>query len=245
VPDKRRHRGAHPEDPRCFGPAQVETLRSAASELSWLLDRGYPPAATLELVGNRHALVHRQRAALARGTCAAGRARERRSRALPWYELRGLSLAVDGFNCLIGTEVALGGGVIVVGLDGAHRDLGSVHGTYRTVEETEPASSLLVAALATARPRELTWFFDSPVSNSGRIANLLRRKLAAEQLDWDVQLVPNADVALLEPRFEVVVSSDGAVIDRAPHWFDAVGHLVSSEIPGALCVDLRDQERRC
>jgi hypothetical protein len=83
------------------------------------------------------------------------------------------------------------------------------------------------------------------VSNSGRIANLLRRKLAAEQLDWDVQLVPNADVALLEPRFEVVVSSDGAVLDRAPHWFDAVGHLVSSEISNAFCVDLETAQGRC
>lgn len=37
-PDRRRHRGAHPEDARLFKTARLGALRVAVSELSWLLD---------------------------------------------------------------------------------------------------------------------------------------------------------------------------------------------------------------
>ena len=50
-PDRRRHRGAHPEDARLFEPSRLEGLRVAVSELSWLLSRGYQTKSALKLVG--------------------------------------------------------------------------------------------------------------------------------------------------------------------------------------------------
>ena len=44
--DRRRHRGPHPRDAELFAPAQLETLRTACAELSWLLTRGYSAKAS-------------------------------------------------------------------------------------------------------------------------------------------------------------------------------------------------------
>lgn len=65
-PDRRQHRGAHPEDARLFAPARLGALRTAVSELSWLAGRDYSMKSALKLVGDRHALDGRQRLAVAR-----------------------------------------------------------------------------------------------------------------------------------------------------------------------------------
>ena len=69
-PDHRQHRGAHPDDNWLFAPEQVAGLRTAAGDLAWLLERGYPSTASLKLVGDHHRLNERQRTALLRATCS-------------------------------------------------------------------------------------------------------------------------------------------------------------------------------
>ncbi len=43
MPDSRRNRGPGPEDEVLFSPENVQRMRQAVAELSWLLTRGYPP----------------------------------------------------------------------------------------------------------------------------------------------------------------------------------------------------------
>ena len=69
MPDKRVHRGAHPQDPQLFADAETNKLRQASEDLTWLLNRGYPKTSALNLVGNRFALRERQRIAVMRSTC--------------------------------------------------------------------------------------------------------------------------------------------------------------------------------
>ncbi len=57
MPDRRKHRGPHPEDRRLFAPEALPRLRAAAGDLSWLLSRGYAPESSLKLVGDRYALA--------------------------------------------------------------------------------------------------------------------------------------------------------------------------------------------
>src|SRR5205823_1840313 len=58
-------------------------------------------------------------------------------------------------------EAALGGGVILLARDGCFRDMASMHGTYRKVDETVPAIRLLGQVLSVLRPSLCHWFFDS------------------------------------------------------------------------------------
>ena len=63
MPDRRKHRGPHPEDARLFAPEVWPLLREATADLCWLLSRGYADKSALRLVGDRYELVARQRAA--------------------------------------------------------------------------------------------------------------------------------------------------------------------------------------
>ena len=138
MPDKRRHRGPDPEDARLFAPAAVPVLRQAASDLCWLLNRGYAVPSAVELVGNRYALVRRQRTAVARCVCSDEAFRRRQDHHLEPARVLGQELWLDGFNVLNVLEAALSGGVILLGRDGCYRDMAAVHGRYRLVEETLP-----------------------------------------------------------------------------------------------------------
>ena len=69
LPDSRKHRGPHPRDRDLFAPERVGALASATTELSWLLSRGYVNPSALKLVGDRHGLNQRQRAAVVRAAC--------------------------------------------------------------------------------------------------------------------------------------------------------------------------------
>lgn len=61
--------------------------------------------------------------------------------------LEGQPVSIDGFNLIITLVTASSGGVVLRGRDGAMRDLSSIHGTYRAVQETDRAIRLAAAAL--------------------------------------------------------------------------------------------------
>jgi hypothetical protein len=52
MPDRRTHRGPHPEDERLFAADGLPILRQAVADLCWLLSRGYAPESSLKLVGD-------------------------------------------------------------------------------------------------------------------------------------------------------------------------------------------------
>jgi hypothetical protein len=56
VPDKRHHRGPHPDDAGLFGSEALPQLQSAVVDLSWLLSRGYASTSSLKIVGDRYPL---------------------------------------------------------------------------------------------------------------------------------------------------------------------------------------------
>ncbi len=197
-----------PTDRAAFAERDLGALRAATLELSWLLERGYAEAAALKLVGDKHQLTGRQRMAVRRCACPEPRAEARRARRL--QDVHGLDVAVDGFNQLVTTERGLAGGAVLLGRDGALRDVASVHGTWRRSERTGDALDRLVAGLRGAA--SVTWILDAQVSNSGRLAGWLR-----DRGQGDVRLEGNADAALLETG-RVLATSDAVLLDRAPGW---------------------------
>src|SRR3954452_15888410 len=115
MPDKRAHRGMHPQDGVLFGPAMLPALRATTRDLCWLLERGYAVQSALKLTGDRYALTARQRSAVARCACAESVARSRQRRMVSEPDLVGRSIRIDGFNLLTTLEVALSGGVVLIG----------------------------------------------------------------------------------------------------------------------------------
>ena len=143
MPDRRKHRGPGPGDLKWFSGAVRPALGSAASDLAWLLSRGYAEASSVKLVGDRHRLVERQRVAVLRSSCSDQDLASRRARHLDVGQLRGRPIRIDGFNLILTLESALGGGVVLGGRDGCYRDLASVHGTYRRVDPAGPGEPVI------------------------------------------------------------------------------------------------------
>ena len=237
MPDSRRHRGPHPEDSRLFAPSALPALRTATRELSWLFERGYKPASGLKLVGDRHGLTERQRAAVSRCACSDSAAELRKARSRSPAAVSGESLLIDTFNVLTSVEVALSGGVVMIGRDGALRDIAGIHGSYRRVAETQPALELLSRYLQGLGVARCEWLLDAPVSNSGRLASLMREHAAANGLDWQVELVPDPDPLLAKSSL-LVASADGAVLDLAAHSFNLARLCIQQQLPNAWLLDL-------
>ncbi|OON70006.1 DUF434 domain-containing protein [Hymenobacter sp. CRA2] len=229
-PADTRHRGPHPADVELFAPRWLPELRRAVAEMSWLLTRGYPPGGTLKLVGDRYALTERQRWAVGRAACTDEQYTGRTAKQLPAAGLGGRPVAIDGFNLLIILETALSGGVVLRGRDTALRDLSSIHGTYRAVQETDRAIRLAAAALLPLNPGPIRWLLDQPVSNSGRLAARLRDLGPELGLPWTAEVVMNPDHVLASTT-DIVVTSDSVVLDRAGSWLNLAALALEAAPP--------------
>lgn len=239
MPDTRSHRGPHPADAELFAPAVLPRLRGAVSDLSWLLTRGYATPGALQLVGNRYALEARQRQAVTRSACPDAALARRRSAEVGPEEVAGRTLLIDGYNVLTTIETALGGGVVLLGRDGACRDIAGVHGTWRRVEETVPALRLVGGFLAARlRPARCVWYLDAPVSNSGRLRGIIESTASEAGWDWSVEVVPDVDARLAAPTDATIATADAEILDGCGRWYALTRELVRAEIPDAHLVHL-------
>jgi hypothetical protein len=231
MPNRQRHCGAHPEDPRLFDRSQLKRMRAAAEEIVFLLGRGYPGATAVEVVGNHHQLEARQRIALGRMLCSPEQRARRQSRAVERTAAVGRTLLIDGFNLIITIEVALSGGLILDCADGTVRDLAGLRGTYHPVDETDGALDLIGRELASLQISGARIFLDAPVSNSGR----LRARILDFAHRWpfpvDAEVVPNPDAILA--RGDNAVSSDSSILDRCGSWLNVGRFIVDRHIPQA------------
>lgn len=229
MPDKRTHRGPAPEDAVLFAKRRIAPLQQAVHDLNWLLSRGYADKSSLKLVGDRYRLTKRQQIAVMRCACSDAQRDQRAETELSPDDICGQSVVVDGYNILITVEAALSGAILIKGADGCIRDLASIHGTYRKVQETLPALSYIAAALNRLEIAETLWLLDSPVSNSGRLKQLMLDFAVQNALNWNVELVLNPD-NLLATSEKVAITSDSAILNRCQRWFNFIPRVLP-ELP--------------
>jgi hypothetical protein len=238
MPDRQHHRGPHPQDRRLFlDPRRLRRLQAAAGDHAWLLGRGYAPEAALKLVGDHYQLPLRQRIALRRAVAAPLAAELRRGKRIQATELEHQPLQVDAFNQLITVEAALAGGILLRGHDGALRDLASVHGRYRKVDETARALELIGIRLEALRPSAVSFLIDRMVSNSGQLASSMRELAERRSWRWSAEPVPSAD-PILKRSVHAVATSDSTILDAAAAWFDLAAATIETLVAGATILDL-------
>jgi hypothetical protein len=241
VPDERIHRGPHPADAELFAPEQIPRLREALADFSLLLTKGYAGKSALKLVGDRFSLTQRQRLAVMRSACSDQQRHSRLERRVPIEALAGQAVAIDGYNLLITIEAAMSGGLIFKGRDGCCRDLASIHGTYRKVEETVPAANLIGEFLTQIRIAQALWLFDSPVSNSGRLKTLLAQLASEHAWPWEIRLTISPDAELSKTDV-VVVSTDSVVLDACQKWTNLATEIILRRLPRTAVIDLAPPE---
>jgi hypothetical protein len=204
-------------------------LWEAAEDLRYLLNRGYPRDASLQLAGNRYNLDHDHRHLLRRGVFPASVAGQRRSKKVSLEEIRGKALAIDGYNCLITLESALKVKAILLADDGFIRDISGVSGGYKAAPETAQALDLIIDLLIHGNPAEVLFLLDAPISGSGELAARIRDLMKQRGLPGDA-LAVKVPEQLMTGYKGIIASSDTAVIDQSERVFDLAGHLITEHL---------------
>ena len=218
-------RGFVPEDRRNFSKSALPVLQAASSDVCHLLNRGYGLSPTLTFVANHYQLSVRQRLAIMRSVCSTKQREQRAQKSIDPAVLKSQTVWIDGFNQIITLEVMLCGSPVFDCMDGAVRDLAALRGTYRIIEETKRAAALLFSCLAECGAAGAAIYLDRPVSNSGRLRQLLAEVGENYPLQLAFHVQNDVDRALYEQAY--VISSDSVILDRCRSWFNA----------GRLCLE--------
>ncbi|MBP2618977.1 DUF434 domain-containing protein [Chryseobacterium jejuense] len=224
-----RNRGKNTGDDALFGSEkQISKLKFAVQDMQYLLTRGYAEKAASDLVGNRYRLKTRQIQALRGASASEGQIHDRKLKQQDISDLKDKTVYLDGFNVLILLESLLSEAYIFEGVDGCFRDLSGVHGTYKRVNQTQRAIELVAIFFQKSQAQKLVWIFDQPVSNSGRIKQIVLDFAIENQLNWEVELQFSPDKFLAESS-EVIISSDAWILDHCKEWFNLISYLLKEE----------------
>ena len=224
-----RNRGKHPNDDKLFTEKWQNILKEAVVDLSYLLTKGYGEKSALQLVGNRYRLNSRQQKALMRLAGNRNIIETCNLKHISFNQLKDKTVEIDGFNLLILLESALSGAYLFKCLDGNYRDISSVHGSYKRVVQTEKSIELIGNILQELQVKEVLWLLDSPVSNSGRLKQMLYSIAEKNQFPWQVELVNNPDTVLAVSE-NIVVSSDAWILDKCKQWFNFSAYLIENQL---------------
>lgn len=224
-----RNRGKNTGDDTLFSlQKQIDKLKLATQDMQYLLNRGYAEKASSDLVGNHYRLKARQIQALRGASASELQIHNRKLKELEISDLKSKTIYLDGFNVLILLESLLSEAYIFEGTDGCFRDLSGVHGTYKRVNQTQKSIELVAVFFEKSQAKNLIWIFDKPVSNSGRIKQMILDFAQENHLNWQVELEFNPDKYLVE-NAEIMVSSDAWILDNCRNWFNLVEYLINEE----------------
>ena len=147
-------------------------------------------------------------------------------RSATWIQrIRNKDFAVDGYNVVITVEASLSGKPLVLGDDGFVRDISGLSGNFKRTERTEEALQSILNVLKRIKPCKTFFFFDSPISRSGNLAQTVRDLLKKEELSGDAQAVKVPEKILIGfPG--VVATSDTAIIDQSEKVVDLAGYII-------------------
>ena len=200
-------------------------ILEAAEDLRYLLNRNYNRDQALTFVGDHYRLHKEERFILYRAIYSQKEVRERKEKIISFEELQGKTLTIDAYNVIIVLETMLKGKELVESDDSFVRDISGVFGKHKITKTTHQAISLIMQTLKQNPPKKTLFFFDSPVSKSGELAAITRRKMEEHGINGTAQVVKQADNAVLR-RGEVAATSDSVILQKAKKTFDLAGYIV-------------------
>ncbi|MGG7177553.1 DUF434 domain-containing protein [Clostridium paraputrificum] len=229
-------RGFIPSDRTEFNDDNIRLLQEAKADICNLLDRGYSMDKTIEFIGNHYLLSSRQRLALKRSLASSDDIKRRLE-----HEVKtppnDSTVHIDGLNLIITLEVALSGSTLLLGMDGAIRDLAGLRGTYTLIDKTDMAIDLIGKKLSELKVKKVIFYLDSPVSNTGKLKHKIIELLSNHNFELEVILVQNADVIL--NKLENVATSDGIILNSCKSWINLGWMIIRDDMLQLSYVDLR------
>ena len=219
-------RGFVPSDEREFGEKELPKLRKASEEVLYLLDHGYPVKGATRFIGDHYMFSERQRLALARTVSPEKQICSRLSREVKHIE--GETIYIDGFNVIIGLEIAFSGSMLFTCMDGTIRDLAGLRGTYRLIPETDLAIKALLRTLERLNAGKGVIYLDKPVSNSGRLKQKIYEY--ADKFDIEVEVEIEDAVDHILKQKPLIATGDAIILDECDRWFNLVRTVIEDNI---------------
>ncbi len=229
-------RGFVATDIRDFSSKSIETLKLASSDVSAIIDRGYPIKSVSTFVGNHYQLSERQRIAIVRAVSPTVDVKTRLDKLKTHCEDE--TVYIDGLNVIITLETILSETTLIKCMDNTLRDLCGLRGTYKLIDKTDTAIRLIGEELANLKVSKVMFYLDSPVSNTGRLSQRIYELLQGFPFEVEVELVPNADV-ILESKSNVI-TSDAIILNKCYSWINLVYSIVCKKYPNTPIVDFID-----
>ncbi len=165
-----------------------------------------------------------QRNYLARKVSSNKKAQVRQSKLTDLNKIKGQLVLVDGYNVLITSESVLyHEEAVLESDDGVLRDVKGIFGKYKPHQHTENTLNILLDTLKAENPREILFFYDSPVSLSGELAQLTRKIMDDKNIPGSTFTHRQVDFELIksaQKEGSVVATSDGPLIDRLERVVD-------------------------
>ena len=206
-------------------------LQEAAYDLRFLLNRSYRKKGALQFVANKYVLNKDERNYLARSIFSNLKSRERQEKIIDISGINDQFLLVDGYNVLITVESLYNKEYesIILCDDGIIRDLNAVFGKYKLSDATERALNNILTLINSYSPSYVCFFFDSPVSFSGRLVDLTKKVMEEHNLQGGVCLSKTVDteiIKLSKLRNGIVATSDSVIIDKVDRVVDVPRHIL-------------------
>ncbi len=130
-------------------------------------------------------------------------------------QIKGKTLAIDGYNVLFTLLNYRLGRFTFISTDDVLRDAGSLHGKLKDEEVFIDCIKILAKHLSAMHPRQVDVFLDSPVSHSERHAQVITDIFREFNLAVNCQVIRSADYALKHLPFDVLATSDSVIIENA------------------------------
>lgn len=206
-------------------------LQEAAYDLRFLLNRGYRKKGALQFVANKYVLDKHERNYLARSVFSHAKSKSRKEKIVDISKIKDQFLLVDGYNVLITVESIYREDYnsIILCDDMILRDLNAVFGKYKFSEITEKALDTIMSLLVKHNPSYVNFFFDSPVSFSGKLANLTEKFIDDYKLQGSANLSNNVDYEIIKlSKMEkgIVATSDSIIIDKVDRVVDIPNYIL-------------------
>lgn len=205
-------------------------MQCAINDLRYLLNRGYKKSISVNFIGNHYLLNKTERNLLYRIVYSQETVQSRKSKLISLSKIKDNIILIDGFNVLITLEsIFVEDNSIIFCDDGVIRDVNAVFGKYKFKDITDNAINSIIRFLKLYQPKTLKFFYDTPVSYSGKLAKLTEQIMMNHEISGTAETVNNVDYKLIELSKQIqgiVATSDGIIMDKVDFILDVPFHVM-------------------
>jgi hypothetical protein len=196
-------------------------LREPAADIRYLLCRGYRRKGVIRFVSNHYRLAEEERHILTRLVFDPETAVKRSNKKLACSRLKGCDIFIDGYNVLITMESVLQNETVWFADDGFLRDTRGIFKNHTNTATTYRAVDEMLATLSELEVDSATILLDTQMSNSGKLAQFIRKRAAKYPFNADARTSKHVDFDLKQvgPK-GVIATADSVIVDAVERAVD-------------------------